>query len=283
MTIYLLVKTFLVSKYTEDFIEVSGFKLHYLMWGENEPPIVILHSMGMDAHGFDMFSEAISGEHRVLAITILGHGDSDKPSRLVELEEHATLIHNAVVDLGFDGSVLIGHSVGGMLGMILAAKYPKDIMGLVLVDIAPFDRATIRGPSRPRPEVPDSFANEDELITYLHERYPKFTEEAYQNRVKFAIKKGPNGLIRFKGLGDTIRPSLETDLWPFIEQIKAPTLLLIAGDGFIVTKSVCERMRSSIPQFNTKTIIGATHMIPQDKPLEFEAEVRAFLSNISYT
>lgn len=253
------------------------------MWGEKGHPIVILHSMGMDAHGFDTFSEAISDEYRVLAITILGHGDSDKPSRLVGLEEHTTLIHDAIIKLGFNGSVFIGHSIGGMLGMILVAKYPKDIMGLVLVDIAPFDRATMRGPRRPRPDVPDSFADEDEVITYLHERYPKFTEEAYQNRVKFAFTKDLDGLIRFKGLGDTIRPSLETDLWPFIEKIKAPTLLLIAGDGFIVTKSAIQRMRSSIPEFSTKTINGATHMIPQDKPAEFEGAVRAFLSNIFYT
>ena len=39
-------------------------------------------------------------------------------------------------------------------------------------------------------------------------------------------------------------------------------------------------MQSSIPQFDTKTIIGATHMIPQDKPAEFEATVREFLSKI---
>jgi pimeloyl-ACP methyl ester carboxylesterase len=270
----------LVNKYKEDFIEIKGFKLHYLMWGERGPPIVILHSMGMDAHGFDIFSKAISDEYRVLAITILGHGDSEKPSRLVGLEEHAALIHDVFNSLGFTGNVLIGHSVGGMLGMILAARYPRDIKGLVLVDIAPFDRAAMRGRRRPRPEVPDSFANEDELITYLRNRYPKFTEEAYQNRVKYAFKKGPNGLIRFKGLGDTIRPSLETDLWPYIEQIKTPTLLLIAGDGFIVTNSACERMQSSIPQFDTKTIIGATHMIPQDKPAEFEDTVRKFLLKI---
>ena len=283
MTSYLMVKTFLVSKYKEDFVETGGFKLHYLIWGEKGSPIVILHSMGMDAHGFDTISEAISDEYRVLAITLLGHGDSDKPSRLVGLEEHASLIHDAVDKLGFNGNVLIGHSVGGMLGMILAAKYPKDIKGLVLVDIAPFDRTAMQGRRRPQHDVPDSFANEAELITYLHERYPKFTEEAYQNRVKYAFKKDSSGLLRFKGLGDTIRPSLETDLWPFIEQIKAPTLLLIAGDGFIVTKSACDRMRSSIPQFDTKTIMGATHMIPQDKPAEFEVAVRAFLSSISYT
>ena len=183
----------MVSEYKEAFIETSGFKLHYLMWGEKGPPIVILHSMGMDAHGFDMFSRAVSDDYHVLAITILGHGDSEKPSRLVGLEEHATIIHDVFDKLGFTGNVLIGHSVGGMLGMILAAKYPKDIKGLVLVDIAPFDRATMRGRRRPRSEVPDSFSNEDELIAYLRGRYPKFTEEACQNRVKYAFKKGPNG------------------------------------------------------------------------------------------
>ncbi|MFQ6075816.1 MAG: alpha/beta fold hydrolase [Candidatus Bathyarchaeia archaeon] len=264
----------------EDFIESGGFRLHYLMWGQEGPPIVILHSMGMDAHGFDTFSRAVSKDYRVLAITILGHGDSDKPARPVGLEEHAGIIRQAYTELGFESPVLIGHSVGGMLGMVLAARYPEEIRGLVLVDIAPFDMAQISRKRPPRPEPPESFADEGEARAFLRERYPRFTDEAYDNRINHAFKRDADGRLRFKGLGDTIRPSLTIDLWPFVEKMKTPTLLLAAGEGHIVTPPAVSHMRSLLPDFEVKAVEGATHMIPQDRPAEFEVAVREFLSKI---
>jgi len=270
----------LATQPKEDFVECSGFRLHYLMWGREGPPVVALHSMGMDAHGFDTFSRALSKDYRVLAITLLGHGDSDKPARPVGLEEHAEIIRQAYTKLGFESHVLVGHSVGGMLGMILAAKYPEEIRGLVLVDIVPFDITRVsRGRPR-RPEPPESFADEAEARAFLRERYPRFTQEAYDNRIRYAFRRGADGRLRFKGLGETIRTSLQVDLWPFVAVMKTPTLLLAAGEGFLVTPPAVNHMRSLLPDFEVKTVEGATHMIPQDKPAEFEAAVRGFLSKI---
>jgi pimeloyl-ACP methyl ester carboxylesterase len=235
--------------------------------------------MGMDTHTYDTFSTTMVTKHQVLAFDLLDHGESEKLTRPVRREEHAEIVRGAYKQLGFSPNVLIGHSIGGMLGIILAAQYPEELRGLVLVDIAPFDPTLPRSPP-PRTEPPESFANEVEARTYLRQRYPGFTQEAIENRTKYAFMRSTDGRLRFKGTGEMLRESIRVDLWPFVARIRTPTLLLVAGESRLITSDTLERMHSLIPDFQAVTVTGATHMIPQDSPSAFEREVQAFLSRI---
>lgn len=265
------------TPYSEGFMSSKGFKIHFLEWGSKGLPVVILHSMQMDAHGFDAFSKSIANSHKVLALDILDHGDSEKPTKPVGLEEHAEVLREVYKRLDYSPNVLIGHSIGGMLGMILAAKYPKEILGLVLVDIAPRDPKA--PPRPPRPASPEYFANEKEAEAFVKERFPKFTKEAVENRLKYGFIRDPDGRLHLKSKGDAVRGGIDTDLWPYVERIKIPTLLLVAEEG-VISGDTVKRMQSLVSKLEAKTIKGATHMIPQDKPAEFEREVRALLTKI---
>ncbi|MCW3992213.1 MAG: alpha/beta hydrolase [Candidatus Bathyarchaeota archaeon] len=260
----------------EGYLRSGGYRLHYLLWGGSGPKLVLLHSMGMDAHGFDRFAGALRGEYQVLAFDILDHGDSDKPGEAVGLGEHAEILRGGYRQLGFVPSVLIGHSVGGMMGMILAAEHPDELRGLALVDIAPFDPST--RPKRPFP--PEYFPDEEEARDYIRGRYPRFTPEAVENRMRHAFVRDEGGRLRLKGTGEAIRPGLAADLWPYVERIETPTLLILGSDSDLVTNETVERMKSTMPSLEVVTVEGATHMVPQDKPEEFEGHVRAFLRTL---
>ncbi|MFQ6054121.1 MAG: alpha/beta fold hydrolase [Candidatus Bathyarchaeia archaeon] len=260
----------------EGYLRSGGYRLHYLLWGGSGPKLVLLHSMGMDAHGFDQFSDALQGRYQLLAFDILDHGDSEKPKEAVSLVDHAEIMRDGYRQLGFFPNVLIGHSVGGMMGMILAARHPDELRGLVLVDIAPFELAG--RPTRPPP--PEFFADEEEARIYFRRRYPGFTAEAVENRMKHALVEDGKGRLRLKATGDAIRPSLGIDLWPYVDRIEAPTLLLLGSESDLVTEETLERMKRTMPSLKVVTVEGATHMIPQDRPAEFEEHVRAFLESL---
>jgi pimeloyl-ACP methyl ester carboxylesterase len=260
----------------DGYLRIHGYRLHYLLWGGTGPKIVILHSMGMDAHGFDAFSEALHSEFQILAFDILDHGDSDKPEKPVTLKDLAEIMRDGYRQLGFIPNVLIGHSVGGMIGMVLSADHPDDLKGLALVDIAPFDRS--KRPRRPPP--PELFSSESEAEKYIEQRYPGFTPEAVKNRIKYAFVKGEDGKLRLKGTGATIRTGLTTDLWPYVEKIGKPTILILGSESDLVTEAVLERMKITLPELEVVTVEGATHMVPQDKPAEFERHIREFLRKV---
>jgi pimeloyl-ACP methyl ester carboxylesterase len=254
-------------------ITSHGYKIDYARWGEKGPNVVIIHSMGMDAHSMDLLTEKLSDSYRILSLTILGHGDSDIPTKAPSLLEHAEIMRDCYTTLGFKPNVLIGHSIGGMMGMILAANHGEEIRGLALIDIAPFE-STDR-PSRPPP--PEVFANEEAAILYLKERYPSFTKAYYDNRLLHAFVKSKDGTLRLKPTGDSIRSTLATDLWPYAEKIRVPTLLIVGGSSDLVKPEAVARLRRHIPRLEAIEVIGASHMVPQDRPEEFETIVRGFI------
>ncbi len=261
--------------FKEGFLKSGGYKIHYVLWGGSGPKLVFIHSMGMDGHSMNQLAESLHGEYQVLSLTILDHGDSDTPEESVPLPDHAEIMRDCYRQMGFFPNTLIGHSVGGMMGMVLTAEHPQEHKGLVLVDIAPFE---LTGRTA-RPPPPESFKDEAEARKWLKERYPGFTPEYVKNRLKYAFKE-EEGVLKLKPRGDVIRAGLRTDLWPYVERMTTPCLLLIGGGDSIVTPETVERMKTSVPDLEAVTVEGATHMIPQDKPQEFEKHVRAFLKKL---
>jgi len=122
----------------EGFLKYGGYNIHHVKWGDKGHKVLLIHSMGMDGHSMDALAESLKKEYQVLSLTILDHGDSDPPKGSISLPDHAEVMRGCYAQLGFTPSVLIGHSVGGMMGMVLAAEHPDEFEGLVLVDIAPY-------------------------------------------------------------------------------------------------------------------------------------------------
>ena len=268
----------MVDEPKEGFLKSGGYKIHYLLWGATGPKLVFIHSMGMDARGFDATTRALSDRYQILALDILDHGDSDTPEEPVALPDHAEIMRDCYRQLGFMPNVLVGHSVGGMLGMVLAAEYPDDLKGLVLVDIAPFRMD--RGRRPPRPQPPEFFEDKEDARKYLEERYPDFTGEALENRLKYAFVEGDDGKLRRKKTGDAIRGGLATDLWPYVEHMRVPTLLLKGATSQTVTQETLRRMEGTVPGLKVVTVEGVGHMIPQGKPEEFLRLLEDFFSRL---
>lgn len=266
-----------MSEQVEGFTRVGKYDIHHVRWGDEGSRVVLLHSMGMDAHSMDLLAESLCAGHRVLALTILGHGDSTVLSEPISLPDHAELMLECMMRLGFTPCILVGHSIGGRMGMILAAEHPSEVRGLVLVDIAPPDPS----PRPWRQRTPDQFKNKGEALAYLKGRYPRFAPEYYENRLRNGFKELLDGSLVPKPAGNDHMRGMSTDLWPYVERIRVPTLLIVGADSALVTPEKLDRMRESIPGFASVTIQEATHMVPQDKPEEFEKAVRAFISKIT--
>lgn len=258
----------------EGFLESKGYRIHHCTWGDKGPKVLLVHSMGMDGHSMDELAESIKGQYQVLSLTILDHGDSDSPRGSISLPEHAEVMRGCYTQLGFQPSVLIGHSVGGMMGMVLASDYPDEFKGLMLVDIAPFD-STGRS-SRPTP--PEYFESRVEAKKWLADRYPGFTEYYVENRLEHAFKQR-GGRYNLKPRGDKVRSGLVIDLWPYLERVECPVQLLKGVTSDLVTPKTRERIEK-MTGIEIIDVEGTGHMIPQDVPEKFEELVRGFLNKV---
>ena len=135
-------------------IETAGPRLAYRVWGTpGAPPLVLLHGLGEGGADWDGVAPAFARHYRVYAPDLRGHGRSDRPGDYsVELMEADVL--GFLDALQLDRVDLIGHSMGGLVGYLLAGDHPGRVRRLILEDVAALRPRERGAPERPEGELP---------------------------------------------------------------------------------------------------------------------------------
>jgi pimeloyl-ACP methyl ester carboxylesterase len=109
-------------------------KLHSQLIGSGEP-VVLLHGILASSHYWKGVIDTIdTTTHQVLAIDMLGFGQSPKPAVGYDIENYADLIMQTIQDSGIETPVtLVGHSMGSLVAAYIAQHHPSKIKNLVLV------------------------------------------------------------------------------------------------------------------------------------------------------
>lgn len=98
------------------------------------PPVLLLHGLASDAETWDKAIAPLAARGlRVLAVDLLGHGQSDKPAGSYLLSEFADSLGRFMDALGLGAATLCGHSFGGAIALYFGAQYPQRVDRLVLV------------------------------------------------------------------------------------------------------------------------------------------------------
>lgn len=100
-------------------------------------PIVLLHCYTCSLRWFDRIEPLLAKRHRVIRIDLLGHGGSEKPESGYEIETQAAMVAEALNDLGVEGALVAGHSMGAMVVASLAQQASQLVDRAVVIDMAP--------------------------------------------------------------------------------------------------------------------------------------------------
>ena len=120
---------------TGRFVDIDGVRLHYVERGEG-PPVVLIHGNTVSLLDFEASGliDRLALGHRVIAFDRPGYGHSTRPrDRLWTPSAQAELLHAALTQLGIERPVVVGHSMGAMVGLALALDHPADVRSLVLL------------------------------------------------------------------------------------------------------------------------------------------------------
>lgn len=109
---------------------VNGINLYYEMSGSGEP-FILLHGNGESHKIFDRLILQLSGSYRVYAIDSRGHGKSSKVKSL-DYETMSEDIAEFITKLKLNKPILYGFSDGGILGLMIAYKYPDMLSKLII-------------------------------------------------------------------------------------------------------------------------------------------------------
>lgn len=120
---------------TGSFIEVDGVRLHYSDRGAGSP-VVLIHGNMVTGDDYDTsgVAQLLLKSHRVIIFDRPGFGHSERPrGRVWTADRQAELLHKALLQLGIERPVVVGHSWGAIVALALAARHQSDMAGLVLL------------------------------------------------------------------------------------------------------------------------------------------------------
>jgi pimeloyl-ACP methyl ester carboxylesterase len=99
---------------------------------------VFVHGWTCDRSFFAPQADHFAPRHRVVSVDMRGHGESDKPTGEYPLAAYADDLAFLIEHLGLGRPVAVGHSMGGITVLQLAAAHPERVSAIVMVDPAPF-------------------------------------------------------------------------------------------------------------------------------------------------
>jgi len=96
--------------------------------------IVLLHGFLENKTMWDFYVPELAKKNRVIAIDLLGHGETECLGYVQTMEENADAVHEVLSALRIRKAIFVGHSMGGYVALAFAELYPDNIKGLVLLN-----------------------------------------------------------------------------------------------------------------------------------------------------
>ncbi len=111
-------------------------KLHYVDWGnETAPPLILLHGGRDHCRSLDSVARALSADFHVVALDLRGHGDSEwSPDGDYSMQVFVYDLAQLINQLGSAPVTLVGHSMGGNIAIRYAGLYPQKVAKLVAIE-----------------------------------------------------------------------------------------------------------------------------------------------------
>ncbi|MEM9708894.1 MAG: alpha/beta hydrolase [Pseudomonadota bacterium] len=219
---------------------------------------VYLHGAGLSAASW--------GEVEGIALDLPGHG------RRPRTEARAEAFADAIAGDVPESAVLIGLSLGGMVAMAFAARYPKRVRALVLVDMP------IRAPS---PIISWYTPFVAPIVTRVPGR--RTIGKAVGSRIE-----NPEGQAAFRahieaadpsGLADALVVAARFDGDAYLPRMKLPLLALVGKRSLLTGARYRAKLRAACPQVDIVEL-DTGHLIPFDDRASMEAEIDRFLAGL---
>ena len=257
-------------------VEVEGARVHYRAWGDpGLPGLVLVHGGAAHSGWWDHIAPQLHS-HRVVAVDLTGHGDSDRRDSY-DMKGWAREVVAVAEAEELDRPVVLGHSMGGWVALTVGVEFPGAVSAVAVID-SPIDGQPPedeqlrdrRRPHRPYPTPEEAMARfrtlpeQDVLLPYVRDHVARGSLR--QDGDGWRWKFDPN----FWGT----RPLL-TRLLP---QLTVPVALFRAEKG-LVSLGMADEMAGLVAgPLPVVDLPDAGHHPMLDRPLSLVAGVRTLLA-----
>jgi pimeloyl-ACP methyl ester carboxylesterase len=262
----------------------QGFhKVAYTEWNGDSaaarPTLVCVHGMTRNSRDFDYLAAAMEDRYHVASMDVVGRGESDWLADYSGYGYTQYLADAAALIARLDVEEVdwVGTSMGGLMGMMLAARRGSPIRRLVINDIGPFIPKAFLGRIRGYVGTDPHFADLDELeahIRKIHGSFGPLSDEEWRHLATHSARllEGCGYRLAYDPLIAKAAFSPEgpedVEMWDIWEQVNCQVLVLRGAESDLLLPETIERMKASGPGCEAVDIPGCGHapsLIPADQ------------------
>ncbi len=252
---------------------LSPHGFHRVVWHEwgdaaNPRVAICVHGLTRNGRDFDVLAETLSSTHRVLAVDMPGRGESEwlaDPGDYV-FPTYLTALTALIAASGANEVDWVGTSMGGLLGIVVAAQRGSPIARLVVNDVGPaIEPASLARIGSYVGQDP-TFASRDEIDRYIRAISAPFgphSDEQWAHLVDTMVRPrrdGRWGLIYDPGIAVPFRDNpAPADLWPLWDAIACRVLLLRGAESDLLSRETATAMASRGPKPRIVEFAGVGH------------------------
>jgi pimeloyl-ACP methyl ester carboxylesterase len=258
-------------------LPVDGLLIHYSVEGAG-PDVVFVHGWAASRRMWRQVSAQLSGRYRCWSIDLPGCGDSDRPVDLwYSIPNLTNLVQGFIEGLGLNRPRLVGHSMGGMISLNVAARYPDLPERVAVINPVVTGNAHLRRLAHP--------LGRQGLIEWLGRITPRVLApllstgdtlrvqgvQHIRRRTEDFFKISPGALL---SLG---RAVISYDLSLHLHRITAPTLVILGDRDFNVPMSEGKLAARQISGARLH-IMRAGHVATDDRPADIAQQLQGFFA-----
>jgi non-heme chloroperoxidase len=245
---------------------LDGHKVYYTDQGQGGPALVLIHGWLGNQKFWREQVPALAQSHRVIGLDMIGFGNSDAPRVAYTPELLARSVLAVMDQAGVKSAVLMGHSMGAMVALLVALQHPGRVRGIISMDGA------LDGP-------PQDPAAREKWLAEAAAFGAQFAGPDGQSKVKpfFEAIVGPNASPALRqwilslalatpwhvgqsSMAEFVKPA-NWDLHPS----QAPALAIVAL-GPQVPPDYEQQLRGLFPNLSYRTVDGVGHFLMLEKP-----------------
>jgi pimeloyl-ACP methyl ester carboxylesterase len=253
-------------------LSLHGFhRVAYREWGEHDNPriVVCVHGLTRNARDFDELAARLAPTFRVICPDMPGRGESEwlRDPNDYNTATYLTVSAAMLAHAHAERVAWVGTSMGGLLGMLLAAQPGTPIVRLVVNDIGPVIEpaalariATYVGLDPPF----ESFKALEAHVRAVSAPFGPLSDAQWESLSRSAARQTPDGLWRLKydpGIAVPFRAttSQPTNLWPVWDAIRCPTLLMRGAESDLLSDATARAMQERGPRPGLVEFAGIGH------------------------
>jgi 2-(acetamidomethylene)succinate hydrolase len=245
------------------------------------PPVVLLHGTTAHLGVWDEVVARLGPGVRTLAVDQRGHGRSARPpGARYGAEEYCADVAALLRGLGEGPAVVAGHSLGARNAVVLGARHPELVAGVVAVDYTPFVEPEVLDALHTRVRGGDrAFSSVRDVEDYLRERYPLLPDAAVRRRARYGYRRAEDG---WRPLADPdamvltvegLRPDFDAEC----RDVRVPVTLIRGEHSRIVSPRAFDATRRLRPDLRAVQLPGLDHYVPEEDPAAVAREIRRTL------